>query len=217
MKKITVIVLMLMVCVTFAQRRSDRDQIPSNITMVMRDTLRVDGTEALWSKLFWQAKGAEKTLQVIFDDTTSAGVASDSAAVKIEMFQVWNTPNDNRKVTILASRANPDSTSWPYSSNFVMVDSLDILSMDSAAVWDRLQIPIRSANGDTTGYTWGDDLDSVYTGGYVGSAYYPVVPDASPGIIFKVTGKASNKVGSYSRLILKLFQITGAPTKIQGN
>lgn len=192
---------------------------PGNAERVYSDTLYIDSTETEYSEIFWQAAGGEKILMIDAQDTSSAGFASDSASVSIELMQVFHDPANASKVFMTRSRAQPDSATWAYSDSFFISASLAIATFDTTAYWTRTATPLRNPQGDTTGYTYGSALSAAATGtSRKAITYRPLVPDASPGICFKVKGLAgNNKGGAGSRWILSIYQVSGQPVKIREN
>jgi hypothetical protein len=187
---------------------------PLNSINQWRDTIWVDSTSVVWSDIFWQDNGGEKCLLVTLDDTSQAGVADDSASIKLELYQVFadnaQYRRDFKNAWVLPSRAFPDSTSWPYSSSFALFDSLDILDMDSTAMWVRTATPVIKRYGnriDTLGYYYDTQLDSAVTDGSKAYAYVPIVPDASPGLAFKITGLARGAKATSVQCVLTMWQI----------
>jgi hypothetical protein len=98
-----------------------------------------------------------------------------------------------------------------------MDDSVDVAEMDTTAMWDRIAIPDTRPNGDTIGYNYGYSLDSINTDDERPFDYFPVVPDASPGVLFRMYGKAANKKGSAVRIIIWFFMMRGQPVANMSN
>jgi hypothetical protein len=190
-------------------------ETPRN-TVVWTDTIRVDSLAAYWSDVWWQDDGGEKMLIIEAQDTAAAGFANDSACVRIELYQVQ--PSDNRKdFFIMKSRAHPDSSTYPFGSRFLVADSLNIKSMDSAAVYLRGTAPIlRYAGKDTTGYKFTDAVSSNITAarGSGAFAYFAFATDPTPGVVLRVTGLATNaKRGTGSRWVFRWVQVAGNPVR----
>jgi len=213
MKKVLLTVLLAALAVS-AGRAPSR---PAYNTRHFYDTLYVASTADTFSQVFWQDAGMEKTLLIEMNDTSVAGFDSDSCAFKLELYQAWQTQPEST-IILLPSRANPDSTGWPYSSDFVLFDSLDIADMDTVSTYRRVAIPSTDLSGDTTGYYYKTGIDTLISvsAQIAAFAYVPIAPDASAGVAVKITGKASNKKGAGSRIILKWFQVKGQPVDVVG-
>lgn len=207
MRRVLVGLVVLAACLAGESARvPDRDQYPQNVNRVWRDTLYIDSTEAEYSEIYWQAAGTYKTLVVELQDTNSAVLASDSAAIKMELYQVWDIPTSAANVIRLRTT----------SADTVIDDSLDITECDTTGLVARTAIAITNANGDTTGYTYGTVTGAAVTSGRLAQKYYLVQGDPSPGLTFKVTGKAKNaKRGAGIRVILNLYQMSGDPVKVK--
>ena len=209
MKKLLLVLLLASVVMGVTRK-------PYNSHILLTDTVLVDSTEVEYTQIFWQDNGAEKSLLIEAYDDSTVGIASDSASVKIEVYQAFNRGIKNQgEVVILPSHAHPDSTTYPFGSSFILYDSLEVKEMDSTAVWAKTSVPLLDVRGDTVGLDFQDGLDSLQTSGF-GAFEYTTVgpPDFSPGLVLKITGLSSNlKRGSGSRWIFHWFQVKGTPTK----
>lgn len=188
---------------------SGSSALPVNYSIWV-DTLRVRGTGSDTSKIFWQADVGYKTLQIISDDTSKTGFGTDTSCVSIELYQVFPLGND--KVFMIPSHAHPDSTYWPYSSKFMIADSLNIKAMDTLALKNRVSITrLGFALTDTLSKIYSDAIGSTAT--QIGAVkYFDLAPSASPGICIILKGKATNSAGAGSRHILRILSIKGTPT-----
>ena len=214
-------VLMVVILIAFAsvmaRYPAPTQNKPRNSSVKFVDTLYIDSTESKWTDVFWQDFGAQKILFIQADDTSEGNFGGDSAAVKIELYQAFPRYKNQKDVVLLQSRACPDSTSWPYSGEFVIDDSLDVLEMDTTCLYAFTAVADTLPTGDTVGYYYTTVIDSAVTDSaeYIACKHYLLTPDASPGIAFKVTGKASNKVaGSGTMWVLTVYQIDGEPVSV---
>jgi hypothetical protein len=200
------LILLVLSSMSFARRRTPKID---NSRIAREDVVYIDGTETVYSPIFWQATGGVKSLLLQASDDSTAGFASDSACASVELMQVFDNGTGN--VIVLPSRAHPDSTGWPYGADFMLYDSLDIADMDTASYWSRVALPSQNANDDTVGTYYNDSLNAVGTAPGAFS-YIPIVPDYSPGLVLKFTGKANNSTdGDGSRWIVRWYQENGAP------
>jgi hypothetical protein len=208
-----VMFLMLFFVVAFGQA-------PFNSRVVWEDSVRVDSTASYRLPMFWQDNGGIRTLVIEARNDSTAGFASDSAAVRIEYRQNFplskSLPNSGNFPYILSlrSRAHPDSLSslWRGGSSFLLWDSLAIQSMDSAAVYSRNRV----LRAGTTKYSYGDSLKTLQTSGFGAFTYLSFLPDYSPGGNLVVTGKANNgKRGVGSVWKFRLYQQIGTSVKVE--
>lgn len=192
--------------------------------LVFEDSLRLDSTESKFMKVVYQDNGGNKTIVFEARDDSSAGFTSDSAAAKIEVFQVFpiaklgqNKMGGAPYFLRLKSHAHPDSSTYPFGSQFVLFDSLEAKTMmDSAAVYAR------DIESDTTAIwrvskSYGDSLKTLQTSGFGAFTYSSVPFDYSPGFVLKFTGKASNKgtgVGSIWKV--RVYQLAGTSVRTKG-
>lgn len=218
----------LMILVVFMTREASTapDAVvrgnPINSQLIWEDSTRIDSTETKIMKAVWQDGYAQKAILIEARDDSTAGLISDSACVRISVLQLFPfnglTGNTIGQFFVaLNSRANPDSTTKMGSSVFNLFDSLNILSMDTAAVYKR---------GQTTGATFGgtgwmpnDTLKTLQTvaKGYGAFAYTALPFDFSPAIAFKLKGCASNhKGGVGSMWKIRVYGLKGNKVN-QGN
>jgi len=193
---------------------------PYNSRYVFEDSVFIDSTVTVTMPIFWQDNGEQKFILLEARDDSSTGFASDSFSVKIEARQVF--PLNNRigdynsfpYAVDLASKAHPDSTGYPYSSDFILFDSLDILDMDTACVYARNLIPATNSAGDTVDWVHGDTLLTLQTSGFGAFEYVAVPFDYSPGLTLKITGLLRNlKRGTGSFLRVRIGQLMGTNVK----
>jgi len=190
-------IIMLIVSMVSAQKqRTDR---MINTKLMRTDTVYVTGTGTAYTPIFWQAKANEKTIEIIMDDTSSAGYASDSASVSVTVKQVFDMG-----LTKSVNLYNSDA----YTSG-LLYDSVTIADLDTVTTWLRETAPIVRYGRDTTGYYATDALDTLTT--REASAYVQLVPDYSPGLVLLITGLTDNKVGSANRVIIRWYQQQGLP------
>jgi hypothetical protein len=217
--KRTVLFILAAVSLLAARPAGSKDIVPANSERYYSDTLYIDSTETEYSDIFWQVGGGEKVLLVDAADTNAAGFASDSATVSIELMQVFGDPANMSKVFMLRSRAQPDSTLWAYSDSFFISASLAIATFDTLAYWSRTATTLSDLGAAAvSGYTYGAALSAAVTTGRHACIYRPLVPDASPGICFKIKGAAGNaKRGAGSRWILSIYQVSGQPVTVKAN
>jgi len=209
MYKILLPFLIILMCVDVSYARRRRTPLINNSRIAREDVVYVDSLDVVYSPIFWQADGGVKSLLLQANDTTSAGFAGDSCVVSVELFQVFDYGAGH--VVLLKSRAHPDSVTFPYGSDFVLFDSLNILAMDTTSYWTKVSIPNININGDTAGVYYNDSLNAVATAPYA-FTYLPIVPDYSPGLVLKFTGLAGNVIsGNGSKWIVKWFQENGQP------
>jgi hypothetical protein len=183
-----------------------------NSFMFWNDSCRIDSTETKYLRVLANDAYANKTLLIEARDDSSAGFASDSACVKIEIVQVWPINRGNIEYFVeLNSRAHPDS-SYPGGSDYVLFDSLDILSMDTVCVYKRNRVTITNPSGNSS-YA-GDSLKTLQTSGFGAFVYTCLPPDASPAGVFKFTGTSKNeKRGAGSFWRIRGYQIKAMVTK----
>lgn len=184
----------------------------SNSRLAQSDTLYVDSTESEYTPCFAGAPYNYKVLLLSAADTNRAGFASDSAAVKIELKQVF--PLGTKYYAVMKSHAYPDSTDYPYADSVLLYDSLDIKAMDTTAKWARTPVYVRGANSnDTVNISYSTVLSSRAAAENREALEYRVLqPDYSPGYILKLTGKLTNaKAGAGSRWIVNWYVEEGQP------
>lgn len=207
--KQTIILILALFTILFARDSRPRTPIVENSRLVHIDSIYVEETDTVWTDIFWQAAGEYKSILIEANDDSTAGTASDSACAQVTLWQVWDIGKSG--VIVLPSRAHPDSTTWPNGSDFIISDSLDILSMEDSALWARGHLPYTtgtdstSTGGDTidvAGY-YNNVLDSIYGGTQPGGyAYYMLSPDYSPGLVLRFVGRISNlTAGSRWRIL----------------
>lgn len=188
--------VLLMVVGVMAQGRHTAR--PFN-TLMWDDTLIIDSTESEWTSIYWQDNGATKVLLVQAYDDSAAGFADDSACVGIDAYQVFNVGN---KVAVRIRSTGADSS---------ISDSLQLASMMDTTVSYLRNVSYKVRLGGDTVWTYNDEWDTLSTD-TCAFWYSTLAPDASPGISFKLTGKASNKIdGDGSKWILRVYQLIGSP------
>jgi hypothetical protein len=184
--------------------------VPPYNTNLMVDTVWVKSTGSVFSQVFWQDAGANKAVSITMDDTSAAARANDSAAISVELKQVFATQTGSKRkyAYVMPSLAHPDSTTWPGGSGgYFLWDSLDVLDMDTLAVYHRERVPEVKLS-DTVGWYYNRDIDSLVPAAErMPLSYRAFSADPSPGIAFKVTGKDSNKKSSFVRVIINYWQI----------
>lgn len=205
MKKFLMAALFAVVAVHAVQPWHTAD--PQNARSYYVDTVFVTGTDTAYSEIFWQGTNYQQSFVIEADDTSAAGVGGDSAAVAIEVLQAFE--DGSRDVLLLHSRAHPDSLSFPYGSRFLL-GNLDATTMDTAAVYKRVRVPRIGVRGDTTGYIYSTEIDTL--GSDVKALdYYTFPVHYSPGLVFRLIGAAGNKAGSASRWIIRAYEQPGSP------
>ncbi len=203
--------ILLLVLFTVISARGKRTPMIENAKLVTIDTIFVDATDTAWTQIFWQPAGTYKSVVIEGNDTNTAGLGSDSAAVQVVLFQVFDKGPDRSQVVLLDSRAHPDSTSWPNSSDFIISDSLDVADMAQTSLYNRTSELNISAN-DTLGYVYNDTLGTLATTQTGATAYYMLSPDYSPGIILRLVGRLTNSTANTgSRWIIRWYQQGGEP------
>ncbi len=207
MKKLFII--LLMVSMLFA--RGKRTPEIENATIVNIDTILVDGTDTAWTQIFWQPAGTHKSILIEANDPNQAGLGSDSAAVQVVLFQVFDKGSDKSEVYLLNSRAHPDSTGWPNGTDYIINDSLDIADMAQTSLYARTSEANESGN-ESYAPVYNDTLGAVASTQDGGTAYYALSPDYSPGIILRLVGRLTNAATSTgSRWIIRWYQQKSQP------
>lgn len=213
-------ILLIAACAVFAVS-SRSDYKPYNSHVIFEDSVWIDSTEVKTMEVFWQDNYAQKAVLVEARDDSSDGFASDSYSVKIEVYQDFPLTNDisgkyNRfpYFVHLPSRAHPDSSTYPYGTDFILFDSLDILDMDTLAVYVRDSIPVTNSYGDTVDWAFGDSLKTAQESGFGAFAYQCVSFDYTPGLSFKITGLTRNRIAGVGTLTrIRMYGLDGAVTK----
>jgi hypothetical protein len=168
---------------------------PVNSSIVRSDTIIVSRDSVRYTPILYKMnRGMHKAVKITMNDTTNAGFASDTGAIRVEVYQAFNNFKDPSKVDIFPSRAHPDS-SHPGGTDFRLYDSLDIADMDTSAEWVLSVGGARvSASGDTLQLWYSESLDSVITAPLGAKSYMFLVPDYSPGLLLKVTGLIGKEI-----------------------
>ena len=183
-----------------------------NSNVVLDETMYVDATASVWTPAFAIDRGAYLSLLIeAFDDST-AGFASDSACVSIELYQVFpDTRNGVGYFNVFKSKAHPDST-YP-GTDWFLFDSLHIADMDTLAAYTRDADSVTIRQEKTVIY--GDSLVMADTNVVYGAqVYIDFAPDFAPALALKVTGKADNLTeGTGSRWRFKIIQMAGEPVE----
>ena len=207
----------LILCAVFvafaANPKSQRSGRMDNSDYVLVDSLWVDSTASVWTRVFDIDRGSNLTVILESRDDSITGFAADSACVDVELYQAFVLKKNNVEYFLLKkSHAHPDST-YP-SSKWILWDSLDIRSMDTADVYTR-NVSYDSIAGQFIGRVYGDTVKTAATTGTFGATIYQSIsPDFSTGLAFKLTGQASNqKRGKGSRWIVRALQLGGEVVK----
>lgn len=206
MKRVVLLVLII-IAVVHGRTNTQENQL------MYADTIFVDSVNVSYTKVFWQDKGTYKSVLIEAFDDSSAGFASDSISASIELKQVFNL--GPKYFVVMNSRAHPDSTTYPNSTNFMLSDSMYLAKMDTTAKWIRTAIYKTNLLGDTVETNYSDDIATQATTTNRGAYWYQdLAPSYSPGILLKLTGKLQNKCkGPGSRWIIRLFMQEGEPVK----
>lgn len=195
--------MVFIVCMIFMAFGAIKTRFPSNSMLALVDTITLDSTEVKYSKAFWFSDGGKASLLLECEDTSAVGNANDSASARVEITQGFNLRDS---VFVMLGSHATDSILW---------DSLDILDMDTNAVYVRQHSPY-TVFGDTIGWYYLDNIDSMVTdtARYGAFDYAYVTADFSPAVFVKLTGNKRNKVGgSGSIWILRWFQEIGQAIK----
>ena len=216
------VIALACVSVVFARGGSRFDYAPFNTRYVFEDSCNIDSTDTVWMPMFWQDNGKEKFFLFEARDDSSDGFDSDSFSVKIDAYSVFNLNNrigDYNSfpyMVRLPSQGHPDSTSFPYSSEYILYDSLDILDMDTACVYARNLIPVLNSTGDTVDWSYGDSLSTLQTSGFGAFSYLQADFDYTPGLMLRIVGLTRNlKSGVGSFLRVRVGEMQGAPSKMK--
>ena len=196
---------------SFSAVTSPSSGFPSNASMIFEDSARVIGTATAKLPMVWIDNNVCLLLVVSARDDSAAGFANDSACVAVSYKQVFPLfPNKSEYAVALTS--HPDTVDrLPHWKVF---DSLCIAAMDTAAVYKRNLIKVNDAFGNTMKYIPGDTLKTLQTTGFGAFAYTQLMPDNSPAIEIRLTGKANNcKRGVGSMWKVRVYTIGGFPTK----